>query len=238
MTRKAKYATVHRIRFGETRQKEDLNLGGRPAGALSWKVGSTGAVGADGYRMGAAVWCAIGLYAEEETARAALASCAEYMPYLAEAREAWHGLLLPTMHRGECNHLVREEPGLLYEVSTNDPGGKCMVVTTAGFRLGADFRVERVIAFRKNVDVANEFLGQAPGCLANQVFTPHTVGDDGCTMSIWESDETMLTAAYRAGEHRRLMDQHKQEAMMDRSSFTRFRILHSEGQWDGRNPVS
>lgn len=237
MADKARYATVHRMRFEGIRTPETLDLGRRPEGALSWKIGPSGEIGPDGYRLPAAVWCAIGLYRNLEDAADAMTAKQEFMPFLAEARESWHGLLLPILHRGECNYLEREEPDTIFEASQTDGGGMCMVVTTAGFVPGPDFRVERVIDFRRNVDLTNEWMGQAPGCLANQVFTPHTVGDDGCTMSIWTDDAAMLAAAYRPGGHRAQIDRHKEAAVMDRSSFTRFRILEANGEWDGRNPA-
>jgi hypothetical protein len=52
------------------------------------------------------------------------------------------------------------------------------------------------------VDTTNEWMARADGCLATQVFTPHTVGDDGFTMSIWRDDAAMLGAAYSPGFHR------------------------------------
>jgi hypothetical protein len=42
------------------------------------------------------------------------------------------------------------------------------------------------------VDATNDWMGKAAGCLANQVFTPHTVGDDGFTISIWRDDPSMF----------------------------------------------
>jgi hypothetical protein len=66
-----------------------------------------------------------------------------------------------------------------------------MGITTAGFQFGPDLNIERVIYFRRNVDVTNEWMGKAEGCLANQVFTPHTVGDDGFTMSAWRDDASI-----------------------------------------------
>ena len=73
--------------------------------------------------------------------------------------------------------------------------------------------------------------------LVSQVFTPHTVGDDGFTMSAWRDDVSMLAAAYRAGFHRSQIDRHKAENVFDRSSFTRFRVMESCGLWNGQNPT-
>lgn len=237
MPEKAQYATAHRIRFREIKTPEMLQLAGSPAGALSWKIGPSGEVGPDGYRLPADVWCAVGLYREFDAAKTALEARQQFMPFLEDTIESWHGLLLPIMHRGECNHLDRDRPDMLFEVGKADPGGACMVITTAGFQFGPDLKIERVIDFRRNVDVTNDWMGKAEGCLANQVFTPHTVGDDGFTMSIWRDDASMLAAAYRPGGHRSQIDRHKAEAVMDRSSFTRCRILDTCGQWNGRDPT-
>lgn len=159
------------------------------------------------------------------------------MPFLADAIESWHAVLMPIAHKGECNHLDREHPGRLFDVGEPDPGGVCMVITTAGFIFGPELKIERVIDFRRNVDATNEWMAKADGCLVSQVFTPHTVGDDGFTMSIWRDDVSMLGAAYRLGFHRSQIDRHKAESVFDRSSFTRFRVLDSWGLWNGRNPV-
>jgi hypothetical protein len=159
------------------------------------------------------------------------------MPFLADAIESWHALLLPIAHKGECNHLDRNHPGTLFDVAKPEPGGMCMVITTAGFIFGPELKIERVIDFRRQVDATNEWIGKADGCVASQVFTPHTVGDDGFTMSLWRDDASMLGAAYRPGFHRSQIDRHKAESVFDRSSFTRFRVLDSCGLWNGRDPA-
>ena len=237
MPEKARYATAHRIRFREITTPEMLPLSGSPAGALSWKIGPSGPVGPDGYRLPADVWCAVGLYGDSDGAQTALRAREQFMPFLPDAIESWHALLLPVMHRGECNHLDRGRPDTLFEVGHQDPGGACMVITTAGFQFGPELKIERVIDFRRNVDRTNEWIGKADGCLASQVFTPHTVGDDGFTMSLWRDDASMLKVAYHPGVHRSQVDRHKAESVFDRSSFTRFRIMDTCGQWNGRNPV-
>jgi hypothetical protein len=80
-------------------------------------------------------------------------------------------------------------------------------------------------------------MAKADGCLVSQVFTPHTVGDDGFTMSIWRDDASMLAAAYHPGFHRSQIDRHKAENVFDRSSFTRFRVVDSHGLWNGQDPT-
>jgi hypothetical protein len=234
---KARYATAHRIRFPNITTPEMLQLSGSPADALSWKIGPSGPVGPDGYRLPADVWCAVGLYQKSDAAETALHSREHFMPFLADVIESWHAVLMPVAHKGECNHLDRDHPGRLFDVGRADPGGVCMVITTAGFVFGPELKIERVIDFRRNVDATNEWMAKADGCLVSQVFTPHTVGDDGFTMSIWRDDVSMLAAAYRAGFHRSQIDRHKAENVFDRSSFTRLRVVDSCGLWNGQNPT-
>jgi hypothetical protein len=157
------------------------------------------------------------------------------MPFVVNTVESWHQLLLPIRHQGQCNYLDRECPGELFAVSSTDPGGAVMVITTAGYHPGP--RVERLIAFRRGVDEVNNWLQQVDGCLASRPITPHTFGDDGFTLSVWRDDASMLNATYRAGTHREKMDWHKSVNAFDRSSFTRFRIVDTCGQWDGRDPL-
>jgi len=237
MSEKARYATAHRIRFRGITTPEMIQLSGYPPDAVSWKIGPSGPVGPDGYRLPADVWCAVGLYRDAEAAAMALREKDKLMPFLTDAMESWHALLLPVMHRGECNHLDRTQPSTLFEVGTHDPGGVCMVLTTAGFEPGPEFKIERVIDFRRNVDMTNAWIAQTDGCLASQVFTPHTVGDDGFTMSIWRDDSSMLKGAYHPGAHRSQLDRHKKENVFDRSSFTRLRVIETSGHWNGRDPV-
>ena len=235
---KAQFATVHRIRFHEATAPEKLPLAGKPAGALSWKIGPSGPVGANGYRLPGPIWYATGLYRESAEAEAAVASRLVYMPFLTEVVESWHAVMVPFAHKGECNHLDRSQPGSLFEVGRPEPAGPCLVLTTAGFVMGPDFKVARAIEFRRQVDATEAELRQAEGCYRTGLFTPHTVGDDGVTISIWRDDASMLAAAYRPGPHRAQVDRHLVGPMMDRSSFTRFRVLHSLGQWDGADPLA
>ena len=238
MSDKALYATAHRIRFSEIKTPDMLPLAASPALALSWKIGPSGEVGPDGYRLPAAIWCAVGLYRELDAAQSALVSRSQFMPYLDDAVESWHALVQPFMHRGACNHLDRHQPDTIFDVSPTDTGGPCMVITTAGFDLTSpDFNIQRVIDFRCNVDATNASLATAEGCRATQVFTPHTVGDDGFTFSIWRDDAAMLAAAYRPGTHRAQLDRHNAESVMDRSSFTRCRFVETSGHWNGRDPA-
>jgi hypothetical protein len=238
MLEKARYATAHWLRFQDVTTPDQLLLSGKPPGALSWKIGPCGPVGPNGYRLPSNIWCAVGLFRELAVAKSAFDGKHLFIPFVSNATESWHQLLLPIRHHGECNHLDGECPGELFDVSSTDPGGPVMVITTAGFRFGPELKMERVIEFRRNVDLIDNWIQQAEGCLASKPFTPHTLGDDGFTMSVWRDDGCMLNAAYRAGAHRTQIDRHKSENVFDRSSFTRFRILDACGRWNGKDPMA
>ena len=202
---------------------------------MSWKIGPSGPIRPDGYRLPGEIWCAVGLFSDLAPARAALQAIECYMPFAPNSVESWHQLLLPVRHQGQCNHLDRECPDEVFAVSSADPGGALVVITTAGYHPGP--RVERLIAFRRGVDEVNDWLLQVEGCLASRAITPHTFGDDGFTLSVWRDDASMLNAIYRAGSHREKMDWHKSVSAFDRSSFTRLRILETRGHWEGTDPL-
>lgn len=233
-----RWATLHWLRFPDIRTPAALDLSRQPAGAAAWKIGADGAAAADGSRQPSEVWCAVGLYPERADAEAAVADPGAFMPFLGETIEAWHALLLPIAHRGECNHLDRERPGPMLQPHAEDPGGPLVVMTTAGFNLGPDLDMARVVDFRRNVDRVRLTVAAADGNLARQVFAPHTPGDDGVTTTVWRDDAAMSAFAYRPGEHRGQVDRFKREQTCDRTSFTRLRPVRTSGSWEGRDPLA
>lgn len=237
MSEPCRWATLHWLRFADVRTADTLDLSLRPEGAASWKIGPDGGVAPDGSRLPSEVWCAVGLYPHRAHAEAAVAEPTAVLPFLSETLEAWHALLLPVAHRGECNHLARDNPGLMLEPHGEDPGGPLVVITTAGFVIGPQLDMARVVDFRSNVDQVRTTAAAADGNVARQVFAPHTPGDDGVTMTVWRNDAAMSAFAYRPGEHRDRIDRYKREQTCDRTSFTRLRAVRTSGTWEGRDPV-
>jgi hypothetical protein len=45
--------------------------------------------------------------------------------------------------------------------------------------------MERVMTFRRKVDRVRAWMRDAEGLMAAYNFVPHTLGDDGVTMSLW-----------------------------------------------------
>ena len=67
----------------------------------------------------------------------------------------------------------------------SDPGGPLLVLTTAGFNVAPDMDMERVMTFRRKVDRVRAWMRDAEGLMAAYNFVPHTLGDDGVTISLW-----------------------------------------------------
>jgi hypothetical protein len=58
------------------------------------------------------------------------------------------------------------------------------------------------------------------------------------TVTFWKDVASAMAFAYGPGFHRNQVKSHREEPDGDRTSFTRFTALHSEGEWHGCNPVS
>ncbi|HYD25420.1 MAG TPA: DUF3291 domain-containing protein [Croceibacterium sp.] len=237
MNQPCRWVTLHWLRFPGIPARATLDLSRRPAGAACWKIGADGAAAPDGSRLPSEVWCAVGLYPGRADAEAAFADPGAFMPFVGATTEAWHALLLPVAHRGECNHLDRDAPGELLQPHDEDPGGPLIVMTTAGFVLGPALDMARVVEFRRQVDRVRAVAAAADGNLARQVFSPHTPGDDGVTLTVWRDDAAMSAFAYRPGDHRAQVERYKREQTADRTSFTRLRAVRTSGSWEGRDPV-
>jgi heme-degrading monooxygenase HmoA len=107
-------------------------------------------------------------------------------------------------------------------------------VTSASFNDPANpEELPRISRFAVKVSEAIAFLGAQPGNLRHGVFNGGFDGREGFTLTLWDSDDAMLKAAYHSGHHRKLMDESRDGSTFDRSSFTRLRILQSSGSWDG-----
>ncbi len=122
-TMRCRWATLHWIRFAGIETPDSIDISHQPQGAASWKIGPDGPLGPDGSRLPGNIWCAVGLYPRREQADALLDDPDACMPYLSRAEEAWHAVLQPIAHRGECNHLNRDQPGEMFTTEGHDPGG-------------------------------------------------------------------------------------------------------------------
>lgn len=55
----------------------------------------------------------------------------------------------------------------------------------------------------------------------------------GLSVKKTADENSMLDFAYRAGPHRTELDRQRAKSTVDRSSFTRFRLVRTAGEWEG-----
>ncbi len=143
-------------------------------------------------------------------------------------------LLRPFMHRGTINWLDPVNPGPMFETHQKPQNANPVVSMTSGGFIEPGAQMERVRSTLSNtVMVANDLL-KADGLQFRRVFSLCSNFGDGVTFTVWESEDALATFAYGPGEHLdRVKPQRESDFHFDRTSFTRFTIERSEGEWEG-----
>lgn len=231
--------TAHRVRFAEPLHAASGGIPG-PAGAALALLGLENRLGANGFSEPASdVWGGIAFYRDRESAEAAI-DASETISGCEQAIETWHGLLCPLTHRGETAWFGALEEAKRFQPAGAgaDPGGRLVVLTSAGYnhlppeKMKDD--IPRRVDFLANVERVLAWYRSLPTNRAAAYFQRHSVGGtDGVTISVWDSDAAMAEAAYKPGIHRTQLDRYKTERTADRSSFTRARLLREKGTWNG-----
>jgi hypothetical protein len=113
-----------------------------------------------------------------------------------------------------------------------------VAITTVGWNPeGLD--LNRVRDFGAGVVAVRIGMTGVPGLhTQHSFFFPGVLAVDPLTVSFWRDEASLRAFAYGPGTHRRHLDRYRAENLADRTSFTRFRILHSAGTWHGRDPLS
>mgnify|MGYP001553738928 CR=1 FL=1 len=232
------WIVFHRLRFAAPRNGAGRPLPG-PTGARAWHLYPSGERDASGLPVPlGAVWGGFALYADREAAEAGAAET-DALPWMAEVVERWRALAAPIHHHGVTSW-AGDGPGEgRIAAAANDPGGRLVVMTSAGYAAPGPADLPRIRAFIAGVDRSKAFFaGQAANRAVGSFAGVGVDGHDGLTLSLWSDDAAMARAAYREGVHRELIARHRGAAMFDRSSFTRARIVASAGSWDGIDPAA
>ncbi len=230
------WITLHRVRFETPSDGTGAPLSG-PDRAKAWRFYPSSPQNEKGLRSNVSdIWGGFGLYDTRDAAEADLADMGN-LAWMERTVERWQALAVPINHHGTTNWRGELSDSTLSCAAT-DPSGRLVVLTSAGYTDPGPDDLPRISDFLTNVDRVTQFYRSLPGNLVADVFAGAGVdGHDGATMSIWVDDASMRAAAYKSGLHKEQMDRHNQSAMFDRSSWTRARIVASEGNWDGRNPA-
>ena len=234
MTLAHDWITLHRIRFPHPIFALDRTFE-PPEGPDCWRFCVSHTLGDNGMPTWRSdTWAGMGIWKDRAAAEAMVADPVAAMPAIGEAVESWHALAIPVQHRGEVKWREAVQSNAAIEPTANDPLGPLAVMTSASFDDPTNPAEQpRISRFAVKVAEAIAFLGEQPGNLRRDVFNGGFDGREGFTLTLWESDEAMLKAAYHSGHHRNLMDESRDGSIFDRSSFTRLRILRSSGSWDG-----
>jgi heme-degrading monooxygenase HmoA len=234
---KAAIASVQLARFDRLREA------GTPpdrlaAGTVFCNVAAdTRAAGTEPASQQAFSFLILGLHSGADPARRFVA---DRPAWLEDAQEVWTGVLEPFRHHGAANYLDRANPGLLFEsmppADTTHRG--VVALTTSGWRVEEGLDMNRVREFGAGVLAVRASMTGVPGLRSQQsFFFPGVIEWDPITLTFWRDEQAIRAFAYGQGSHRRQLDRHRSEGLADRTSFTRFRVLSSDGSWYGQDPA-
>jgi hypothetical protein len=233
---RASHLSISLARFDSARVALELG-GARHEGVLFQGVAAdTRAAATEPASQHAFVFLIIGLHTEQSSAHRALDDRQQQAPWLDEAVEVWSAVLQPFRHTGSANYVDRASPGALFETVGPQPASSepIVVVTSAGWTVGENFDMSRVRDFSTGVMGVRMSMSGIPGLLSQQsFFFPRVLEYDPLTVTLWRDTAAARAFAYGPGVHKVQMQRQNDQGLADRTSFTRCRIVRSEGTWHG-----
>lgn len=177
-----------------------------------------------------------GLHSDEASAKRAVAERFRIAPWLAGSSEVFAAVLTPFRHFGEANFLG--EPGPCFDVTASPPSPDTpiVIVTSVGWRTFDDESMTRIKRFSEGVSAVRIGMTGMPGLQSQQSFSfPGGLVHDGVTVTLWHNVASAMAFAYGPGFHRSQVKEQREVPYGDRTSFTRFAVVSSEGTWHGTN---
>jgi len=175
-----------------------------------------------------------GLHDSEASAQELIERRLQVAPWLSDAKETCALTLRPFRHFGEANFLGPAGPVFEVETPEHDKQSPLVIVTSAGWDSAEGEALERIIRFSEHVGAVRISMGGAAGLLAQHSFGfAGGLATDGITVTFWRDVASAMAFAYGAGLHRTQVKVQREELYGDRTSFTRFAVLSSEGTWNG-----
>ncbi len=222
--------TVISARFADALSPGD-DESGAPEGALFSAAGSEvdwAETGMPKRRRDIRSW--IALWPDRDSARSHLERRLATIPLLRRAEEQWCGLLVPYASHGTVNWSDDENiASLVNDLGPRPKAGTPVFVLTS---LGIGNQGEGMIAFGKGTRAVREAFDELPGVILEQQLLPDAPGLDAPTLSLWENEGEVISAAYRSEPHRSAMKV-AEHPDLARGSFTRMSLLWAQGSWRG-----
>lgn len=162
----------------------------------------------------------------EEAARAFFEGHPLWQQYRQRTREIWTARLAPLKAHGLWDGANPFD----YETEAA-ADGPLLVLTRASIRLRKTPRFWRYVA------PVSATIAGAPGVRAAIGLGELPVVRQA-TVSLWESARAMQDYAYRSEKHKEVIRLTRQEDWYGEEMFARFRVLGTEGTWDGRDPLA
>lgn len=232
--------SLHLARFDQVRPAGATTACDRPGVLFCAVAADTRAAGTKPASQVAFAFAMLALHTDEDSAHRLVDDRLTVAPWLGDAREVWGAVLQPYRHKGCANHLDPSTPGPLFDGASlpGNTDGPLVAITSAGWNTGDSLDMNRVREFSTGVLAVRVSMTAVPGLHSQQsFFFPGVLAIDPITVSFWRDDAAVRAFAYEQGSHRRQMDRHRAEQLADRTSFTRCRVVRSDGTWCGSVPA-
>ena len=227
------WITLHRVQFQDSVSAKQTKFD-IPSTPECWRFCPGQQLDKEGVPgLSSDIWCGLGIFSDRSEAEEMVAAPEIHLPFMSEAIQQWHALAIPTKHRGEVNWRGHVEKNSAIRVAPKDTNDPLAIITTAGFLSYEPDQIPRIVSFAQGADDVLNFFDEQEGNLRSAVFSNGLDQREGITISLWRDEKAMVQAAYLDGRHRTLMDESRDGSIFDRSSFTRARILSSNGSWNG-----
>ena len=101
----------------------------------------------------------------------------------------------------------------------------------------ASIRVSKLVSFWRSVPATTAALDTAPGLLES-IGTGEIPFIHPATFSLWRSEVDLVAYAYGDAAHREVIQRRRDEGWYSEELFARFTPVHSDGSWNGRDPLA
>ncbi len=171
------------------------------------------------------VYAVMATWPDLETARARVEGAQAFRDYRAHASESGTVYLSAVASRGRWD---AREP---FEVSQAEPAPRPIAVLTR-----ATVRGRHLLRFWGRTPDISETV-RAQDHLRFKIGMGEVPWVQQVTFSIWDDPESMLAFAYRSSSHGEAVRRVRDGRWFKEELYARFRVLHWDGTWDGRDPL-